>query len=253
MTLQGPSQNFDIAITLFGINPLFGLQPKTTQPLLEKLDTVGTLFIKNIHFLDLDTQEYLAMFIKTGYYTQFKSDQKIPSNVRIICSTNQNLSLLVQEGKFSRALFNELKATTLVMPSLLTLPESELHALTDGFSQQTMSSDSLQHVLVLTDKEKNLFSHDRPVSLLELKNRVQQLLVKKAKKNHVYQEIDFNPAYDVTDPDLAEAARLGKRALKEPRVMSLLWNKFKNQNKIAFFLGVNRSSVNRRCKEYNLL
>ena len=30
-------------------------------------------------------------------------------------------------------------------------------------------------------------------------------------------------------------------------------NKFeKNQNRIATFLGVNRSSVNRRCKDYNL-
>jgi len=33
----------------------------------------------------------------------------------------------------------------------------------------------------------------------------------------------------------------------------MLWNKFNNQNKIAAFLGVNRSSVNRRCREYNLL
>ena len=29
--------------------------------------------------------------------------------------------------------------------------------------------------------------------------------------------------------------------------MTCLWNKFKNQNKIATLLGVNRSSVNRRC------
>jgi DNA-binding protein Fis len=136
---------------------------------------------------------------------------------------------------------------------LLTLPENELHALTEGFTQQALMSDALQHVLALTDKEKNLFTDDRPVSLQELKSRVQHLLVKKSKKNHIYQEVSFDPAYDITDPDLVEAARLGKKALQEPRVMALLWNKLKNQNKIAFFLGVNRSSVNRRCKEYNLL
>ena len=87
----------------------------------------------------------------------------------------------------------------------------------------------------------------------ELKGRVQHLLIKKSKKNQIYQEVTFDPAYDITDPDLVEAARLGKKALQDQRVMVLLWNKFKNQNKIAFFLGVNRSSVNRRCKEYNLL
>ncbi len=253
MALQGPSHNFDIAIALFGINPIFGVQPKNNQPLLEKLDMVGTLFIKNIHFLDLETQEYLAMFIKTGFYNQFKSDQKISSNVRIICSSNQNLSLLVQEGKFSKALFQELKSTTLTMPSLSTLPENELDSLTEGFTQQALMPDALQHVLALTDKEKDSFTDNRPVSLQELKSRIHQILVKKSKKNQVYQEVSFDPAYDITDPDLIEAARLGKKALQEPRVMALLWNKFKNQNKIAFFLGVNRSSVNRRCKEYNLL
>ncbi len=253
MTLQGIPNNFDVAISLFGMNPIFGTQYKGSQPLLEKLDNVGTLFIKNIHFLDLETQEYLAMFIKTGFYNQFKSDQKIASNVRIICSSNQNLGLLAQEGKFSKALFQELKSTVITMPPLLTLPEEELHALTEGFTQQALMSDALQHVLSLTDKEKNLFAYDRPVSLQELKMRVQYILVKKSKKSQIYQEVSFNPAYDITDPDLVEAARLGKKALQEPRIMALLWNKFKNQNKIAFFLGVNRSSVNRRCKEYNLL
>ncbi len=253
MTLQGPSTNYDIAIALFGINPVFGVQEKHGKPLLEKLDNVGTLFIKNIHFLDVETQGCLAAFIRSGAYNLFKSDQKFTSNVRIICSTNQNLSLLVQEGKFSKALFQELKSTVVTMPSLLTLPEDELHSLTEGFTQQALMSDALQHVLALTDKEKDSLADHRPISLQELKSRIQQLLVKKSKKNHIYQEVAFDPTYDITDPGLVEAARLGKKALQEPRVLAFLWNKFKNQNKIAFFLGVNRSSVNRRCKEYNLL
>ena len=253
MTLQSYCQNYDIAIALFGINSVFGVQEKYGKPLLEKLDNVGTLFIKNIHFLDLETQECLATFIHSGEYNLFKSDQKLTSNVRIICSSNQNLSMLVQQGKFSKALFQELQSTVVTMPSLSTLPKDELYSLTEGFTQQALMSDALQHVLALTDKEKDSLSDHRPISLQELKTRVQQLLVKKSKKKQIYQEVTFDPAYDISDPDLVEAARLGKKALQEPRVMSLLWNKFKNQNKIAFFLGVNRSSVNRRCKEYNLI
>jgi DNA-binding protein Fis len=56
----------------------------------------------------------------------------------------------------------------------------------------------------------------------------------------------------VTDPELIEAARLGKHALRDPKIMGQLWATFKNQNQIATFLNVNRSSINRRCKEYNL-
>ena len=60
-------------------------------------------------------------------------------------------------------------------------------------------------------------------------------------------------AYHVSDPKLVEAARLGKYALKDPKLLNLLWNKFQSQNKIALFLGVNRSSVHRRCKEYGII
>jgi transcriptional regulator with PAS, ATPase and Fis domain len=253
ITVQNAAHSMDVSLALFGMNPLFDGLQKNKQQLLERLDNIGTVFIKNIHFLDLETQDCLAVFIKTGFYSQLKSDTKIASNVRIIGSTNQNLALLVQEGKFSKSLFQELKSTLVAMPSLLTLPEDELHALTDGFTQQVLMTDALQHVLSLTDREKNIFTKDRPISLQELKTRVHGVLVKKSKKNHLSQEVSFDPAYEVTDPDLIEAVRLGKKALQEPRIMTLLWNKFKNQNKIASFLGVNRSSVNRRCKEYKLL
>ena len=90
-----------------------------------------------------------------------------------------------------------------------------------------------------------------PVSLNELKNRVQQLLHKKTKKNNI-EPYALDSGYDVTDPELVQAARLGRHALRDHEIMVTLWNKFKNQNKIATFLGVNRSSVNRRCKEFNV-
>lgn len=253
LTLQGPSKNHDIAIKLFGINPIYGIAPENSKPLLEKLDGNGTLFIQNIEFMDLETQEYLAEFIKFGYYHIFKSSSKMTSSARIICSTNQNLPLLVQEGGFSQSLFNELKKTSLSMPSLLTLPETELADLAQGLAEQAIKHNDFKTILDLNQKDKNKIMLNKPTSVQELKGRVQQLLSQKTKEAQIDQEIHFDPAYDISDPDLVMAARLGKHALRDQRIMIMLWNKFKNQNKIAAFLGVNRSSVNRRCREYNLL
>jgi len=253
LDLQKPSNNLDTAIKLFGINPIFGMTTNNEKPLLEKLDNAGTLFIKNIHCLELETQKHLAEFIKYGFFRKFKGDQKTFANVRIICSTNNNLKALVQDGTFSQELFNELSSTSISMPSLLTLPEDELETLTTGFSDQAIKTDEFQHILELTDVEKKRLSNSRPTSFAELKTKVQQLLIKKSKNNAIYEEAQFDPAYDVSDPELVEAARLGKKALKDKKIMTMLWYKFKNQNKIANLLGVNRSSVNRRCKEYNLI
>jgi transcriptional regulator with PAS, ATPase and Fis domain len=248
--LHYPSTNFDLAIKLFGINPMLGVE-NSVQPLLEKLSSTGTLFIENIHFMNLETQDYLAEFLKTGFYRTFKSDTHASSNVRIICSTNHNLQALVHEGLFSKALLHELKRTSLCMPSLHTLPEEELFALADGFTQQALKINDFKTLFELTPSEKSKLSHQRPVSLNAFKKRVQQMLIDKSKKNHIYQETQFDPAYTVSDPTLIQAARLGKHALRDHKIMTMLWNKFKNQNQIASFLGVNRSSVNRRCKEYN--
>ncbi len=250
--LTSKSTSLDIAIKLFGINNLFGVKNEQAVPLLQQLDTVGTLFIKNVDFLDIETQKYLAEFIRYGFFKVFKSDQKISSNVRIICSSTRNLSLLVKEGTFLKELCNELKHTTLHMPSLITLPEDELAMLAEGFSEQAIVNKTYQNILTLSDKDKTKIAHQRPASLQELKERVQHILVQKSKKNDIYHEMQFDPAYDISDPELVEAARLGKQALKDPRIFTMLWNKFKNQNKIAAFLGVNRSSVNRRCKQFTL-
>jgi len=251
LELTGPTQSIEHAAMLFGINQVFDIE--TPLPLFKKLDNAGTLFIKNVHFLDLETQEQLASYMAYGYYRAFKSEQKIAAHVRVLCSTNQNLQGLVSEGKFSNALFNELKKNTLTAPSIITLPEQELYDLAQSFFEQTLQTPDLKNLLELTDREKQKIATNRPSSLHELKGRIRQGLIQKSKRNSLDDENILDPVRDTVDPELIQAARLGKQALKDPKILGMLWNKFKNQNQIATFLGVNRSSVNRRCKDYNLL
>jgi len=221
--------------------------------LLDLLDGRGTLFIKDIHLLDLDCQEYLAEFIRYGMYRVYKSEECKQSNVRIICSSNQDISRLLKEDKFSPTLFAELEHATFSMPTLSSLPKEELHSLSDGFSQQAVASNTFNNLLALTDKDKDKLTKMQPASLHELRNRVKQLIVQKAEKSNMQQETTINPTHETNDPMLMHAVQLGKHALKDKKIMTLLWQKFdKNQNKIAEFLGVNRSSVHRRCRLYHL-
>ncbi|HLB93665.1 MAG TPA: sigma 54-interacting transcriptional regulator, partial [Candidatus Babeliales bacterium] len=251
LDLQNRLNNFDVAIKLFGINPIFG-KTIDAPPLLQSLHN-GTLFIKNIHLLDLETQNYLAEFIRYGFYHQFKGDQKSSSDVRVICSTNHNLKELVKEQKFSAELYQALKETTLTMPSLLTLPEPELDLLAHDLGEQILENSKLKNFLSLTDKDRKKLVSRQMVSISEFKLKIQRLIAEKSKEHNLKPATVIDPIFNTADPALIEAAKLGKHALKDPAVMALLWDKFKNQNKIAEFLGVNRSSVHRRCKDYNLV
>jgi len=251
INLQKPTANFDLAIKLFGINPIFA-KDDPIHPILEQLNHSGTLFIKNVHFINLETQHLIANFIRYGVYRQFKGDNTTSSNVRIICSSNINLKSLVQEGLFSKTLFNELNKTTISMPPLTSLPEQELYSLTTGFTEQTIKTKEFKHIFELTEMEKRKIFNSRPASLQELKTQIQRHLEKKSKEHNMYKETTFYTSQTPCDPEIIEAARLGKKALRDPDTMAMLWKRFKNQNKIAILLGVNRSSVNRRCKDYHL-
>lgn len=241
----------EICAKLFGVGTSSEAK-ETVVPLFKSLDGHGTLCIKNIHFLDHDTQAHLAEYIMYGVYRRYNNDQKLPSSIRLICSTNQNITRLVQEGIMIESLFHALKPSTITMPSLTMLPTAELASLIDGFAQQTVQDNPFDSIITFTEKEKAALIQSHPASLKELKNRVHNGLLKKIRSHNLIDDVKLDPAYEVNDPELIHAARLGKQALKNQKIMAYLWHKFKNQNQIALFLGVNRSSVHRRFKEYNL-
>ncbi len=216
--------------------------------LLKTLDR-GTLFIKNIHFIDKISQEHLIEYITHGLYRPYNSDQKMVSNARLICSTNQNMHYLVHDDTFLPKLAHLLKEATVQMPSLFTLPPQELRSLIDGYSDKIITAHPLKKLLVLSEKEKIKIIEAPPSSLRELRMQIEQLIINKAVEAAL--PVAQQP-YQTSHDDFIEAARLGKQALKHPEIMRKLWEKFKNQNKIALFLGVNRSSVNRRCKLYDI-
>ena len=246
LTLENPHTN--ILIKLFGINPLFGTHIE--EPLFKKLNGTGTLFIQNIHLLNKESQEALAFYLEYGHYKPYKSTNEIKSDVRIICSTHHNLSQLVEDHKFCLSLYEQLKETTLELPSLLQINEKELTDLADTFTTQSIKNESIKKLLTLTPREKNKILKKKTVSFKKFKEHISQALIQKSKNHHIEEQL--SPARNLVDPDLIKAAKLGKHALRDPEIMGMLWKKFKNQNKIATFLGVNRSSVNRRCKEYKL-
>ncbi len=245
LSLSSPTRIDTIGPTLFGT----AHRTVYERPLLQKLHN-GTLFIKDIHYLDIATQAYLTEFISCGWHRLYESEQTLSSNTRIICSSHQKLSDLVQKGRFSPELYSLLKKQSVSIPSLLTLPTKEQESLITGFGDMLINSYTVKNIFALTKKEKQKILELQPATLHELTSRVEQMLLKKTNAMPASSDAYFNSGFE--DPELILAGRLGKQALKDEHIMAMLWEKFKNQNKIALFLGVNRSSVNRRFKAFQI-
>lgn len=213
--------------------------------LLETLNRKGTLYIDQIQFLKHSTQVQLANIMKYGFFTEANTGNKIYLEVNIICSSKKKIACLVQEGLFAAELYEELKKNMIVMPCLSSFNESELLQLAKAYLQQQNYQLPVNNTMISGLFQ---FNDHKAISLSEFKTFIQ--------KNVLSQRIERqslgNDYMHSIKPELVQAARLGKQALKDPALMSSLWATFKNQAKIADYLGVNRSSVNRRCKEYSL-
>ncbi len=247
LSLNQHTRPQDMAVRLFG-SPFATEQ----EPIFCLLKNNSTLFIKNIHYLDQETQSYLAHYLNYGVYRAYKSEETYPSTIRVICSSNQDLSELVHSGTFNTDLYNQLKNNSITFPTLSFLNHGDITSLIEGLTSQAIANHEYKQLVNLNEKDKRRLTESGIVSFVELKNKIHQLLLKKSKETDLDSKELLDPGFTTSDPELAPVARLGKHALKDPKIMALLWRKFKNQNKIALFLGVNRSSVHRRFKLYNL-
>lgn len=247
LKILDPVKDIDCETALFGINPLYG---KIEEPLLKKLNQ-GIIFINNVHKLSTVTQEKLSIYIDYGHFTKFKSDIFIKSDVLILMSSP--LPCSQKNDAYAYNLSESMKTKHLYIPSPALLNNQDYEELIEGYCAQALNNHTIQKIFAISDYEKRKLIMERPLSLTHLKEKIINLLTNKNKNTAIEHKIYLDNTFSLADHTLAEAGKLGKNALKDHHIVSFLWHHFeKNQNKIALFLGVNRSSVNRRIKEFNL-
>ena len=215
------------------------------------INTSGTLVINNIELLPLDIQDELAETIKYGTFYPYKSNFPEQTEARIIFTTQEFPEKLLEDSLISSKLYKELQTTTIEFPTLSLLRDEELIDLAKSIADKNNNLESIGGMFELSSKDKERLINRKPESLTKLTQMITELINKRILVLEPEKNID--PAYDISDQKVIEAARLGKRALKDPDLMLALWKTFKNQNQIADFLKVNRSSVNRRCREFKIV
>jgi hypothetical protein len=239
------------AITLFGMNDL--LEPRRHNGMLAQLEQTGLLLIENFHFLSLKTQDFLADMLTNGFYSPLCSNKKISCMTRIVCASPIPLQELMQTNRCSQKLAALLSNAHIAIPSLLTMGGADFADLVRGFEAQIHTYETTtKEKVALTDREHSYLLEHRPATIRELRQLVRSYLLEKMAPLHddLILEEEIKP--EQLTPEIMAILRQGKHALKDRQSLALLIQTFKNHAKVAKILGVNRSSVFRRCKEFNL-
>ena len=68
--------------------------------------------------------------------------------------------------------------------------------------------------LTLTEKDKMRLLANRPLSLHEFREKIHQLLITKSVRNNIEDVTEFDPAYNISDSDIARRYDLEKKHCK---------------------------------------
>jgi DNA-binding NtrC family response regulator len=214
----------------------------------------GDLFLDEIEALPLHQQPKLLRFLESGEIRRVGSKETIKINVRVIAATNQNLNKLVKEENFREDLLYRLSGKKLILPPLRERKE-DIAELAKYFIDMEKPR---RNKSLAGDAVESLQSYDWPGNVRELRRVCEQLCLQSP--------LPIIRAEDVrmTLPSLAPTAA-GKMeeidlsmgldhllARYEATVIRHALLKKSDIDETAKLLGISRSSLYKKIKDYNI-
>jgi len=135
----------------------------------------GTLFLDELAEMPAPMQVSLLRFLDRGEYRPVGSTRTFHADVRVVGATNQDLGILVTQGRFREDLFYRLNAVALHVPALRERKE-DVPALAEHFFQSLRAAGSPARALS-PDAQAALCAYAWPGNIRELRNIVERLIL----------------------------------------------------------------------------
>jgi two-component system response regulator AtoC len=212
-----------------------------------ELASSGTLFLDEIGDMPLHLQVKLLRVIQEMKIQRLGSTQSIPIDARIIAATNRNLEDRVKQGLFREDLFYRLNVIRIEVPDLQERKE-DIPLLIGHFIKKfnRIQGKSIQGIG--SDAIRTLQSYDFPGNVRELENIIERAVILAEKDTITVKDLSLAPVNSSTIPmKKGTLAELEKQA-----ILDTLRRWEGNRTRAAKELGIDRSTLLRKIKEYGL-
>jgi two-component system, NtrC family, nitrogen regulation response regulator NtrX len=165
-----------IEVELFGIEEgSLGTTPTIQAGRFEQASG-GTLFLDAVGDMSLRTQAKILRTLQERRFQRVGGNQSIQADVRVIASTNKNLSIEIEESRFRQDLFYRLNVIPLQLPSLRERLD-DIPILIGFFADLLQKNTQSKKRTFAPATFKTLRSYNWPGNVRELKNLVERLLI----------------------------------------------------------------------------
>ncbi|KIE20646.1 LuxR family transcriptional regulator [Vibrio sinaloensis] len=136
----------------------------------------GTLFLDELCEMDLEMQKKLLRFLQTGTFTPLGGSREVKVDVRIICATNREPLVEVEEGRFREDLYYRVHVIPVDMPPLRERG-NDIVTLANHFLKLYAKEDGKQFRAINRDAETLLKRYRWPGNVRQLQNIIRNIVV----------------------------------------------------------------------------
>src|SRR5690348_3202719 len=221
----------------------------------------GTLFLDEVDALNLSAQAKLLRVLQERTVRRIGARANIAIDVRIISATNCDLAQAVAEGRFRPDLYYRLRVLPLHVPELCTRGE-DVQLLVEHFLRVKSERNGLPLRKFTADAMRALCEYPWPGNVRELENTIEYALAigleddlgmadlpPEIMSSHPQPNVDnFRQVLQAYMNDTVPLAEIEKRY-----ILSVLQQFGGNQVRAAAALGIDRSKLYRRLKQYGVM
>ncbi len=212
----------------------------------------GTLFLDEICNISDNMQTKLLRVVQEQQITRVGGLESIDIDVRFVVATNQPMDKMVHEGKFRHDLYHRLNVINIQVPPLHSRLE-DIPLLTEVMIKRFAAKYKRKIEGFDKTSEQLLKAYHWPGNVRELSNIIERAVALSDSEILHLDEIPVSVqapgqngsnSIDSDQPSLAE--------LEKRYIFKLLEENSNNREKTALILGINKSTLWRKLKEYNV-
>jgi len=241
---------------------------KGGKPGLFELAHQGTLFLDEIDSTPINVQILLLRVLQEKEVRRVGGERSIPVNVRIIAAIGKDLSLAIHQGDFREDLFFRLNVLRITIPPLRQRKE-DIPVILKHFIKYYSAVNEMPSVTLPEYCFKQLIEYGWPGNVRQLQNFSESIVMNcNLKSSHntfeyLYQELieytrvkqSYTPQEQI-EPTVPKSFQVQikqhTQESEETLIRQALLGSHYNKTKTAKILGISRSTLWRKMKEFNL-
>ena len=212
----------------------------------------GILLIDEVTEIPLETQSKILRVLIDQKFKRINGKHDINVNVRIICSTNKDLSNEIQIGNFREDLFHRLNVFNIKLEPLNKRID-DIPILVGYFMEKLSEIYNIRKIQI---KDFNyLLSYDWPGNVRELRNLVERIIILSPGQNQdkindiIKESLTKSDSHEFNISDnLSLSLREARENFEREYLSSQLKKYNGNISKTAKFVGMERSALHRKLK-----